>query len=585
MPSKIRWWLILLGLVAVLVMLAFGVCLKHDFNNWDDDRLISGNPVIRELSVSHIKAMFSYSFCGTYLPLTLFSFALEYQLFGLNPLPYHLTNLMLHALNSLLAGMLVWLLSRQRPTAVITALLFAVHPLRVESVAWLTERKDVLFAAFYLLSLTTYLAYRRRSSKTAYALSLGFFALSGLAKGTALTLPLVLILIDLFYHRSERYRLGLEKIPFIVLGVFFGLTALISQRSLISYPLPLLPKLLLIAWVPVFYLFKTILPIGLSPLYPYPRRFPEHIPWSFLIAPVVMIAIAGLLLWLYRKNREMVFGPIFFAITLLPVGQIITIAGPEIAANRYTYLPLLGIFFLLAQTITVITRRGRIKTVLAYGAGFIIIGFLTLITQHRCLIWRDSITLWNDVLTRYPDVGEAYNQRGLALMAQENLSGALSDFSRAVELNPGLASAYNNRGLAYRRLGKLKPALDNFNHGLLISPRDPDLYYNRGNLYLEQEAYEAAIKDYTTVLELNPQYLPALNNRGNAYCRSRAYEAGIADYNRLLRIDPEYLEARYNRAVAYFLIGDVERSRQDIRQLQQAGYRINPSFLDELNQH
>ncbi len=582
MRFKIRRALVPVILVILAVVAAFGPSLMNGFTNWDDDRLITANPLIRSFSLPHLSAMFSYAFCGTYIPLTLLTFCAEYNFFGLNPLPYHLTNILLHALNALLAGILVWLLSGRRRVALVAALLFAVHPLRVESVAWVTERKDVLFAAFYLAALIAYVLHLRRRSTIGYILSLVSFILSGLAKGAALTLPIVLVLLDYIHHRPLRGRAVIEKIPFVAIAAAFGLAAVLSQQTLLSHAIPLVPRLFLIAWVPVFYLFKTLVPLGLSPLYPYPVGFPARLPWSFIISPLGVVLLTVAVVWSRRKTNEPLFAALFFLVTLLPVGQIITVGGPEIAANRYTYLPLLGVFYLMAEGFDALARRWRRGSGLLSVTGLVIIGMLALASNRRCAVWRDSFSLWNDVLARYPEVPEAYSIRGLAFAGRGDFAAAVRDYSKAIGLKPDFGQAYNNRAIAYRSLGEPTRALEDFDRGIAAAPRDPELYYNRGNLWMDQGLYDRAIRDYSAALGLDDRHVPALNNRGNAYCQSGAYESGIADYKTLLSIEPENHQARYNRAVAYFIIGDFERAWQDVRQLQQAGYAVNPFFLDDL---
>jgi tetratricopeptide (TPR) repeat protein len=577
--------LIFLALIALGAIAAFAPALNNGFTNWDDNRLVTQNPVIRHFSGTNLAAMFSYAYSGTYIPLTLLSWTVDYQLWGLNPRGFHLGNLLLHSLNALLVFGLIYALTRNPLAAFAAGLLFAVHPLRAESVAWIAERKDVLFTFLYLLALLAYIRYVRKPSGQYYGLCLGLFILSGLAKGAALTLPLILFLIDFFLARKYKPRLIGEKIPFLAAAAALAVLALFAQGTLQSTRLPLIRRFLMANWVADFYLLKTLIPVKLSALYPYPENFAASLPLAFVIAPFINALILSLVVYSLKFTRKIFFGAMFFAAALLPVSQVVTVAGPEIAANRYSYLPLVGIFYLAGEGGTWLWTRKRISKVARFAlpaAGAVVTLFLILISQGRCRTWRDSVSLWTDVLSKNPRIPEAYNNRGIAYANVSDYDRAVADYRRALALDPNFARAFINRGLVYQQAGDFIRALLDLDQAVALAPRDADAYYNRGNVFMKLEDYQKAVSDYSAAVRNNPGYFQAYTNRGNAFCRTGAYDRGIADYDTALAVNPEFGEAYYNRAVAFLLKKDYERAWRDVEKLLRMRYPINPDFLSDL---
>jgi len=584
MNNKIKV-LAALALVAIGALAAFSPALKADFTNWDDDRLVVNNPVIRGFTGANLKAIFGYAYCGTYIPLTLLSFATDYQLYELKPAGYHFTNILFHVLNALLAFGLFFMLTRDLGVAFFVGLLFAVHPLRAESVAWVTERKDVLFVFFYFLALYSYVRHARKPSWIFYILSFISFLLSGLAKGAAMSLPIVMFLTDWFQGRKYKARLVWEKIPFVAAAVVFGLLAVYAQRTLHSAQIPIVKRFFTANWVAAFYLVKTLIPVRLSALYPYPTGFPGTLPLAFLLAPFVTGILAFFGGYSLPFTKKFVFGLLFFLVTLLPVSQLVTVAGPEIAANRYTYLPLVGICYVLAEGFCFLLHRRLVPAVwkkLLVGAAAIAVLTLVYTARQRSQTWHDSISLWTDVIRSNPHIPEAYNNRGAVYAGLGQYDRALADYERALAIDPDFSRALNNRGNAFQRIGDFEKARADFDRAINLDPANADLRYNRGNLFMAMENYNLAIRDYTAAVELNPAQLEAWNNRGNAYCRNGDYDLGLADYNRVLSADPEYVEAYHNRAVAFFLKKDYDRAWQDVKKLRALGYPVKPDFLSDL---
>ncbi len=569
--------------IVLVVGFSFSPCLKNQFTNWDDDALLVDNPRARSLSIDNFAKIFSGVNAGTYIPLTILSFAVEYRFFDLKPFYYHLNNIVLHIINCLLVYVLIFAITRNPAIALMTAMLFGVHPLKVESVAWVAERKDVLFAMFYLASLICHVMFVRGRSILNYVLAFFFFLLSLFSKGAAVTLPLIMLLLDHVLSGRLTKRGIIEKVPFFVLSFVFSIIAVIAQQTLPGHTVPILRNVFVVNYVIVFYFQKIILPIGLSPLYPFPNDFLYRLPLIFILSPIFVSCLAFFYISAGRYVRIIRYGVLAYFIGIAPVLQIMPVAGPEIAANRYTYLPMVGLAMIVAFGIY--RFAGRLKSVLRALFVMLVastVFVLALVTFGRCSVWHDSITLWNEVLRNYPDSPHAYNMRGLAYLQKGELERAVEDFSRAIRIRPRSAIAYNNRGKAFRAQANYMTALKDYNTAIEINPRYAEALYNRGNLYLAIASYDLAIADYSAVLELRPYYVQAYNNRGTAYRRKGQYQKAIDDYSHALGIAPDLLVIIENRSVVYYLSGDIENARQDALFLLDRGHRLDPAFLESI---
>ncbi|MFQ5737098.1 MAG: hypothetical protein ACE5GY_09610, partial [Thermodesulfobacteriota bacterium] len=436
--SGARTLLLLGALVAATVFIVYLPVLGNGFVNWDDGAYVYRNLHIRSLD---IRWAFSSVVVGTWLPLTLLSYTLDYAIWGLNPLGYHLTNNLLHALNSalvLVLGARLYAIAAHGEGAkkgalwagFVAALLFGLHPLRVESVAWIAERKDVLCAFFFLLAALAYIEYA--SVKNApgrgllwYAASLVLFILALLAKPMAVTLPAVLLILDLYPLGRLTGRRGAgagravaEKIPFFALSVAASATALWAQRlydavAPLSSAAPF-DRVLTAINASVFYLYKTIAPVGLAPLYPRPSGM-GGTGASLLSSPASIVSLAVFLVLTavcvltFRRRRYIGTAMLCYAVTLLPVSGIIRV-GSQAAADRYTYLPTIGLFVLAGALAGRVIARQKARRGVGRGVGRMVVAATVLAavialswaTVRQTRVWKDSLTLWSYEIARYP---------------------------------------------------------------------------------------------------------------------------------------------------------------------------------------
>jgi tetratricopeptide (TPR) repeat protein len=537
--------------------------LKNQFTNWDDNLYITQNQNIQHLNGDSvnitIKNTFSSYEQGNYHPLTMLTYCIEYTKFKLNPKPYHIHNLLLHILNALLVFGFIWLLTKQKWVALITSILFAIHPMHVESVAWVSERKDVLYSFFYLAALCSYIFYlEKEKNKIAfYVLTFLLFIVASLSKAMAISFPIVLFTIDYFLNKKITTKNVLEKIPFLVVSIILGIVAISAQKSgkaiedVLEYNF--FDRILFSCYGIFTYLWKLIAPLQLSCFYKYPNKIDGHYPILFYIAPLVIFALVFLI---YKsKNKDLIFGFGFFIITIAMVLQILPV-GAAIIAERYTYLPYIGIFFVIARLInnriennTEQTNALKIPSIIAVITFGIICCYLTL---QRTKVWHDSISLWSDAIEKDDSFPLQFNSRGDAYYIQENYEKAIPDFTAAIQLNYQTADIFYKRGLACYHIQKYKEAIANFSNVVKLDNNFPDAYYSIALAHFNLAEYNEAIKDYTNEILKNPTSEKAYNDRGVTYENVGKYNEAMNDYTYSILLNPKFIKPYFNRANALY---------------------------------
>lgn len=563
-------------LAAVLISIVFSPVIKNGFVNWDDDRLISENGIIRELTWDNIRAMFTSYYVSTYIPLTVLSFAIDYNFWKLDPRGYHLENVFWHILNCLLAWLLFMLLGIDWRAALLGALVWGVHPLRVESVAWAAERKDVLFAFFYLSSLSAYVIWIKTGKNIGIISSFLLFLLSCLAKGVAVTLPLTLFAVD--YYLGRNFRNGWKvKMPFLAVSAMFAAIAILAQstdQGLTSAFLhPWTNNLFIGIRNIAFYLYKIFWPFGLSAFYPYPVQNGPYLPFVYYLSPAALFLAAFIITKYFRKSKTIILGLLFYVITVLPLVQFMKLRGEAIASDRYTYLPAIGITFIIAVLLSnlITSIKNPSRKSLTISAVAIAVIPLSILSYNRTKVWESSQVLWDDVIAKYPQAAMAYNYRGLAYQDKSNFPKALDDFGRALELQPDFKLALGNRGLLYGKLKEYDLAIADFSQILRRDPADFSTWNNRGNAYLQTGKFIEALYDFSQSINANDRFFDAYFNR--AFCFLAIYEAGgdksyfgnaLQDLDKAIEINQRSAKAYNLRGLIKGLKGDLKNSQDDL---------------------
>jgi protein O-mannosyl-transferase len=546
----------LAALAALVTCLVYLTALQNGFVNWDDDLGIYNNPYIRSWDAAFFRWAFFDFYENNWFPLTRISHALDYTFWGLNPLGHHLTNIILHAVNTFVVMILIVKLLdtvkertarneslsflNDRTTLVaagVTALLFGLHPVHVESVAWVSERKDLLCALFYLLSIMTYVKFAGsqgsevRSRQSAvdsrqskgegvdkagwknifmnkhYLLSLGFFVLALLSKPMAVSLPLVLLILDWYpfdrIQSLKRLRAACaEKLPFVAFSLISSVIILLAQEramaSMESVPLP--TRVLVATHALVAYLGKMVFPADLAPLYPYPKTASLMSAEYFL--PLVLVAgiTAGCIMSI-RKNRMWLSAWGYYGATLLPVVGIVQV-GMQSMADRYTYLPSLGPFLIaglsaawVAEMVKKIQRFTPLVKIACAGGALVLFFLMTSVTIKQIGIWKNGFILWNYTISKGFESAAAYNNRGLSFVEMGQQEKAIEDFDRAIALDSRFPFAYNNRGVALYKMGQLDGAMKDLNTAISLNQNNASAFRHRGFVYLKIGQTEAAVAD------------------------------------------------------------------------------------------
>ncbi len=650
---------IALGVIILISIIVYLPIFPNAFLQWDDSSYIENNPLVHSFNLGEI---FSQNVMGNYHPFTILILAVEYHLFGLNPAGYHAINLILHLLNTLLVFYAVYLLSDKALVGLVASLLFGIHPLHVESVAWISELKDLLYTLFFLASYVYYLKYIKEQKRAAgagavastnertritdprqrgqkrvaaagaaagagarsaaltatatatatkfYYLALALFAFSLLSKAMAVSLPLVLILTDYFKGRKIDKKTLIEKVPFFVLALIFGLLAIHAQKSFdyiqnttfTTFP----QRAVFASYGFITYLIKMLFPLNLSAFYPYPVNINGiFIPSRYHLYFIAFLALA-IYLFFYgqRLPKKVIFGLGFFTITILLVLQLLPV-GKAIMADRYSYIPSIGIFYLAGEGFMYLLNK-KIKwpaVALLSLAGVL----FSVKTYARCGIWKDDMTLWNDIISQNKEVEEAYykgyffdkrgNTEGVKTANSDKMKpgsaedhfkkgtkyanlfqykDAIKEFTSAVELKPDYLEAYNLRGIAYVNEKKFDEAIEDFTQVIELKPGIALAYNNRGIAFYNEKRNDEALSDFTRAIELDPGYVLAYNNKGNVLYDEKKFDEAVAAYSKAIELKPDYKLAWFKRGMAEYNLGQKDAGCMDMKQAADLGY--NPAI-------
>jgi len=588
-PASDRLWpLWLLGILA-LTFLVYLPSLDNDFTDWDDNFYVTENPLVAHPTAG---ALLTTPVAGNYHPLTMWSLALNYQFAKLNPAAYHWTNVLLHLANTALVFFFVRALSRgRRWTPILTAVLFGIHPMHVESVAWVAERKDVLYALFYLAGLIAYLRYvdgpgragpgGARRSPAWLAAALGAFVLSAASKPAAVVFPLTLLAIDWFRKRRLTRQVLLEKAPFFAVALIVGFLTLHVQRSsgAITEHWNPLQKVLFAAYGSVMYVVKLFVPTGLSAIYPYPGLAPGSFGPEYAAAFIAALILFPGLVLIFRRNRVVLFGLAFYFINIILVLQFFSIGGATMA-DRYTYIPYIGL--LLALTWWLDEPRERLPQRFPVKAALAVVVLLLIpvsafATWKRCDVWQDTETLWDDTIAKYPHrIPDAYNNRGFYYSETGRYAQAVEDFDEAIMLNPNVAKVWLNRGNALASMRRYNESLVSLNRSLALQGNNADTWNNRGALKLEMGDNAGTIADCTRAIALNPGQRDAYANRALAYVKTEQYEAAASDSRHAIELGPENPDAYLQYGTLGYSLIQLKRSAEAIPAFDEAIRRAPP---------
>jgi tetratricopeptide (TPR) repeat protein len=574
------------GLLLLAVMIVFGQTAWHGFVNYDDPTYVTEN--------NHVNGGFSWTgaswamtafYASNWHPLTWFSHMLDCQLYGLNAGGHHITNVLLHA-----AAAILLFLSLRRMTGTLwpsawVAAIFAIHPLRAESVAWVAERKDVLSGLFFMLTLWLYARYvERPGSWGRYAWVVISFALGLMAKPMLVTLPFVLLLLDYWpLHRlnSEEaagrsgfrflLQLVIEKIPlFLLSAAVSGITIAAQKQAIVSFErVTFFVRLENATIAYVGYLGKMLFPINLAVMYPLSEGGPSI--WQVLGAAAMLLAISFGVFRARGSAPYLLVGWLWYLGMMVPVIGVLQV-GSQSMADRYTYLSQIGPTFAIAWAVVQVTRRWADRREILWVSSTLILAALLGTSWWETGYWRNSEALWNHTLEDTSQNSIAHYNLGVELAHQKRWGAAMDEYRKALEIRPNYAEAYLGIGMALNASGRIGEAISNYQMALQIKPNLPDPHINIGNLLADRGQIDEAIGHYQQALEIKPESAEAANNLGTLLAGRGRMDEAIARYRQALKANPNYADAYNNLGAALVGRKQIDEAIDCFRQ----SVRINP---------
>lgn len=581
------WPAIFLILVSFLT---FSPSLKFTFVSWDDP-LSLDYLLIRSIEWEGIKNIFSTVLNTTYTPLTILSYAVEYHFFKYKFFVYHLDNVLLHCAVVCLSYILAIRLGLNRWTAFAAVLIFAVHPMKVESIAWITERKDMLYAVLYLGAIHAYLSFIHNRHKLFYPLSIFLGLLSMLAKPMALSLPIILLLLDWYFKRLPIKKCLIEKIPYFLYILPLAYITHSQNHSAVGIHENTLNALLICIWSFSFYLTKFFVPVTLVPIYAVPEPISLSNP-IYLLSLTIFCSTLWIVYRLYH-NRWFMFCFMFYFASIFFLMRFDKMVNLGVVADRFIYLPSLGLCLYLATQIEKqYSKSTRLKRMLLILGLIVLIITLVHKTIQQQNVWKTSTNLWGHVVKHEPTIAIAYNNRGFSYIEAKQWDLAFNDFKKAIEILPTYAYAYSNigslyflkeqydlavqyfnttlsydpehakshniLGLIYEKKGNLDLALKKFSEAIELEPNDYDFRFNRYRIYKNQGKFKLAVDDLNWLIQIYPDKFEYYLERGDLFINTNQLDLALSDYQHTLQLNPKSDQAYHNLGILFAIQGKVD---------------------------
>jgi protein O-mannosyl-transferase len=547
-----------------VILAAYWPVGSFEFDNYDSaDYVYENRRVKAGLTAESLRWALTTTYASNWHPVTWLSHMLDVELFGMNPGAHHWTSVVFHVANTLLLFMVLRLMTGNIWRSGFVAALFAIHPLHVQSVAWIAERKDLLSTFFGLLAIWRYMRYVQFPTIGRFMPVLLFFILSIMAKPMMVTLPFVLLLLD--YWPLERFGFGfkaevshnsqrsafkaslmLEKIPLLVVSVASCIVTVYAQQtggavgSSFAYPFHIRMANALVSYVS--YISQMVWPVNLAVFYPHPGTLPG---WRVIVAGILLAGITCLAIRFVKSNPWLIVGWLWFMGTLVPVIGLVQV-GTQAMADRYTYVPLIGLFIIIAWGVPDLLKRFRYqKVALAVLTGLVTIT-LTIVSWGQVKTWQSSVTLFERALAVTKNNYVAHNNLGHYRLQEGRLTEAINHFTQAVEINPKFELAHLNLGVALSRQGKLDEAIRSYTRALQVKPNFVVAYNNLGNALYRQGKYQKAISNYLQAIQIDPNYEEAYNGIGAVLIRLGEIEKAVVFFKKALHINPDFTNAANN---------------------------------------
>ncbi|MBC7776622.1 MAG: tetratricopeptide repeat protein [Phycisphaerae bacterium] len=608
-------WL-LLGILLFATLIAYlPTTLLNGFTNWDDLEYVVENPLL-SLSWENLPQILTRPVACNIHPVTMFSLGIDDAFGGnKNAFPYHATSLFLHCLNTVLVFFFARRVTRGSWLAgFVAALFFGIHPMHVESVAWVAARKDVLYTAFFFLGLLAYFRFLDTRRWGWYALAFGLAVLSCFSKPAAVVFPLVMLLIDFVERRSLwNWMVWLEKLPFLVLSLWVGKFTLDAQaQAMHAYQYSSFENLVIGMYGFMQYFIKAFWWGDMSAFYPYPKNRAD-LPQSFYAYVPMFLVLVSATIWSLRRTRMVAFGIGFYAVTVALVLKVVAVGG-AILAERYTYVPYVGLFLVVGWLISRLPAGDwRRRTAM------VVVGVFALLciwkTRQQTALWKDTVTLFTETIKHYPSANIVYVNRAIEYQNRKQYEIALRDLDMADSIEPNHEGTIKARGFLLFEMKKYARALEDFKWLQRIYPDEPKRLLMEGGSLVHLQRHEEAIAVYDRLLKKDSLNAQGLNDRASAHFFIKKYPEAIADYTKALQYEKQkrgdcfknraasyLMTAQYSKAITdvdsaliylpkegtlfYYRsaaenkLGQKEAARSDALQAQGMGYALPPGYLE-----
>lgn len=574
------------GLLICIIAAVYWQTAGFDFINYDDQDYVVNNAMVNSgLTLQGVVWAFSSFDHANWHPLTWLSHMLAIEFFGLNPSGHHLANVVLHLANTLLLFFLLRQATGCRWRSLFTAALFGLHPLHVESVAWVVERKDLLSTLFMLLTMQAYGRYATSRTAAAYCAALLFFALGLMAKPMLVTLPFVLMLWDIWplqrWQSGNRmkdffFKLVPEKTPFFLLTIASCIVTYLAQHQggavAISDAVPLSFRAMNAALSYWRYIGGMLWPANLAVIYPLPENISLI---RGILAGTALLAVTAVSIRLGRENPFLPVGWLWFLGTLVPVIGLVQV-GQQAMADRYTYIPLIGLFIVISWGIPRLAQGSKLPRSVVPAAALAVLAALTACTWFQTGYWKNSVTLFTHAGRAVAGNHIAHRILGNALAQQERYDEAGHAFQEALRIRPDDAQTHVDLGLMSARRGNTARALQHYRDALRIDPKSPFAHNNLGSLLADQGNFTEAIGHFHAVLEINPEWSDVHRNIGQSYAESGDFPNALLHFDKALRKDPYNAILHYNRGMALAMQGRLEESIAGFRK----AVKLQPAYAE-----
>lgn len=575
---KLGWEIWALVGILCLTVLIYSNSLANGFIYFDDPESVVNNPFIREISLANLVHYFTTPVQYMYMPLALISYAVDYQFGQVDPFIYHLDNLIIHLVCVALTFWVFLLLTKKPRMALFVSLLFAIHPINVDSVAWVATRANILATLFFLGALLCYSVYIEKNYQLRYlALACLSFLLAACAKSSTVVLPLTLFLWDYFLGRQWSKRLLLEKIPFFLIALVFGIITLTMRVDVAqSSQYNIFDRIFIFFYAMADYFIRLLLPLQLSMSYAYPVKNGPWLPVQFYLAPIILALIGWGLYKLKVSKKVLIVGLGFFFLSVTLTQSVLLI--DNFMANRYVHLSYIGLYFILAEINENILNaslnegwQSNLRTVWKATLVVFAIGF-AILTFSRNYIWYDSMSLFNDVIAKQPGIAWVYGSRAVMKMGEDDLEGARRDFDESLKIDPNYAFSLYYRGVVHYRTQNYQAALTDLNNAIRNDPKVPGTFRDRGKVKIALHDNAGALEDFNQAIKLNP-HSDALYWRGVLKYNLGDYQGALADLNTIISVVPNYDAAFYTRGLVKLKLNDQTGGCADVTKALAFGYQ------------